>query len=116
MAVKGYLVIDSEDDSYRLRKEPDARLESLSGGERRIAKQLFADESILLDNENHALLGKTVKRLKESLRLEYEKAYFRRNTSFFGRRRRPEHPARFPDRIRRRRYFPVSPRVHHDAR
>jgi uncharacterized membrane protein YgcG len=83
MAVKGYLVIESEDDSYRLRREPGATAESLSRGERSIAKRLFAAESILLDNKNHATLGKSVKVLRKSLRTEYEQAYFRRNTLFF---------------------------------
>jgi uncharacterized membrane protein YgcG len=83
MAVKGYLVIESEDDSYRLRREPGATAESLSRGERSIAKRLFAAESILLDNKNHETLGKSVKVLRKSLRTEYEQAYFRRNTLFF---------------------------------
>jgi uncharacterized membrane protein YgcG len=85
MAVKGYHVIESEAKKYRLRREPGATLETLSGGERRIAKKLFggAGESILLDNKNHVVLGKAVKRLRESLKLEYEKVYFLHNTKFF---------------------------------
>ena len=83
MAVKGYLVIESEDDAYRLRREPGATTDDLSRGERSIAKRIFAGESILLDNKNHATLGKSVKVLRKSLRTEYEQAYFRRNTLFF---------------------------------
>ncbi|MBT8442717.1 MAG: DUF2207 domain-containing protein [Gammaproteobacteria bacterium] len=85
MAVKGYQVIASEGAKYRLRREPGAVLDILSGGERRIAKTMFggAGESILLDNINHVVLGKAVKKLRESLKLEYEKVYFLRNTKFF---------------------------------
>lgn len=83
MAVKGYLVIESEDDTYRLRKETDADPTALSRGERKVAGKIFSDPSILLDNENHEVLGKSVRQLKKSLRLEHEQAYFQRNTAFF---------------------------------
>jgi len=48
MAVKGYLSIEEEDSSYRLRRQAEADLSVLSNGERRIAKQLLlADDSDL---------------------------------------------------------------------
>ena len=83
MAVKEYLVIESEGKSYRLRKQPAGDLKSLSHGERKIVAKIFAGESILLDNKNHRVLGKSVKQLRRALRLEHEQAYFQRNTLFF---------------------------------
>ena len=83
MAVKGYLVIESEDDSYRLVKQPDGDPKALSRGERQVAHALLRDSSILLDNENHKVLGRSVKRLRRNLRLEFEKACFERNTMLF---------------------------------
>jgi len=83
MAVKGYLVIESENDSYALERQPDADRNTLSHGERKIADKIFTVGKIELDNENHKLLGDSVGLLKKSLRLEYEKEYFKRNTAFF---------------------------------
>jgi uncharacterized membrane protein YgcG len=83
MAVKGFLVIESEGDTYRLSMQPSADPAALSRGERNIAGKIFTDASILLDNANHAVLGKSVKALRNSLRLEYERAHFQRNTAFF---------------------------------
>lgn len=84
MAVKAHLSIEEEGDSYRLKKEPGASLDGLANGERRIAKKLLlAQDSILLDNEHHVLLAKSVRSLRESLESEYEKIYFKKNTFFF---------------------------------
>jgi len=84
MAVEGYLSIEEEDDSYRLRRQADANLSDLANGERRVAKRLLlTDDSILLDNKHHKKLTKSVRSLRESLVVEYEKAHFRRNTVFF---------------------------------
>jgi len=84
MAVKGFLSIEEEDRSYRLRRQAHASLADLSRGERRVARQLLlTDDSILLDNENHKQLSKSVRSLRESLVVEYEKAHFQRNTVFF---------------------------------
>jgi len=84
MAVKGYLSIEEQGNSYRLRRQTDASLADLSNGERRVAKRLLLTaDSILLDNKNHKQLSKSVRSLRESLVVEYEKAHFQRNTVFF---------------------------------
>jgi len=84
MAVKGYLSIEEKGASYCLRRQADANLANLSNGERRVAKQLLLTaDSILLDNKNHKQLSKSVRSLRESLVVEYEKAHFLRNTVFF---------------------------------
>ncbi len=83
MAVRGYLSISEQNGTWRLERRTDADLTGLSNGERRIAKRLFAaGDSIVLDNENHAQLRKSVRSLRESLAVEYERAYFQRNTAF----------------------------------
>jgi hypothetical protein len=84
MAVKGYLVIEEEEGSYRLLKEPDTPITVLANGERRIAKKLLRTrDSILLDKKHHELLATSVSKLRHSLENEYEKACFARNTVFF---------------------------------
>jgi uncharacterized membrane protein YgcG len=84
MAVKGYLSIEEQGKSYRLGRQADANLADLSNGERRVAKQLLLTaDSILLDNKNHQQLSKSVRSLRESLVIEYEKVHFLRNTVFF---------------------------------
>jgi len=84
MAVQGYLSIEEEDGSYRLRRQDKPNFRDLANGERRVAKQLLLTaDSILLDNKNHKKLSKSVRKLRESLVVEYEKAHFRRNTVFF---------------------------------
>jgi hypothetical protein len=84
MAVKGYLTIEEADGDYSLVKAEDADFESLANGERRAAKRIFsAGNSIELDNKNHEVLGKSVSNLRESLKVEYERAYFKHNTGLF---------------------------------
>ncbi|MEN8198270.1 MAG: DUF2207 domain-containing protein, partial [Pseudomonadota bacterium] len=85
MAVKGYLTIEEEDGTFRLRKQDGADFDSLANGEKRVSKKLFrGGDSILLENENHQLLGVSVRRLKESLKAEYQRAYFKRNRGLFA--------------------------------
>ena len=84
MAVKGYLTIEEADGDYSLVKAEDADFEILANGERRAAKRIFsAGNSIELDNKNHEALGKSVNNLRESLKVEYERAYFKHNTGLF---------------------------------
>ena len=85
MGVKGYLSIEEEDDSYRLHKETNAKLQGLSTGEQKIARTLLEKRtSILLDPDNRELLKKSVKKFRNGLESEYEKATFVRNTPLFA--------------------------------
>jgi len=84
MGVKGYLSLEEEDDSYRLHKETNAKLQNLSNGERHIAKALLNQRtSFLLDQMNRKLLAKCVKKFRGTLESEYEKAAFVRNAPLF---------------------------------
>ncbi len=84
MAVKGYLTIEEDDGAYSLVKAEDADFDVLANGEKRAAKRIFgAGNTIELDNKNHEILGKSVNSLRESLKVEYERAYFKHNTGLF---------------------------------
>jgi uncharacterized membrane protein YgcG len=84
MAVKGYLTIEDEEGGFSLVKTEAADFDVLANGEKRAAKRIFvAGNTIELDNKNHKVLGKSVSSLRESLKIEYEKAYFKHNTGLF---------------------------------
>ncbi|MFC1813566.1 DUF2207 domain-containing protein [Thermodesulfobacteriota bacterium] len=80
MAVKGFLVIEEDDDEFTLSKTgTDESL--LSRGEKKIAKNLFlASDRIVLETANHSRIGKAVKAFKNNLTLDFEKRYFNRNS------------------------------------
>jgi uncharacterized membrane protein YgcG len=85
MAVKGYLSITEEKKGeYRLAAtgEGEARL---SPGEARVAHKLFpaGQETITLAKSEHQRVSGAVNALRTSLRGEYEKGYFLRNTAYF---------------------------------
>jgi len=85
MGVKGYLSLEEEDDSYRLHKEANAKLKDLSTGEQKIARALLENRtSILLDPDNRELLAASVKKFRNGLESEFEKATFVRNTPLFA--------------------------------
>jgi uncharacterized membrane protein YgcG len=84
MAVKKYLTIKEEGDTYRLART-DTPYEKLSPGERRIGTKLFHQNvTVLLENDNHKTVNAAIHALDDSLENEYEAAYFKRNrTEFF---------------------------------
>ncbi|NNL78374.1 MAG: DUF2207 domain-containing protein, partial [Desulfobacterales bacterium] len=82
MAVKGYLIIDEDAGDYTLSKT-DAGESVLSAGEKRISKKLFmGSNSITLDKGNHGKIKKAITALKNSLKLEFEKNHFQRNSKW----------------------------------
>jgi len=85
MAVKKFLTIEETGDKgFRLTKTENADLSALANGERRIAKHLLhTANSFLLDQDNHATLRASIKKLRLSLEAEYEHAAFARNTHLF---------------------------------
>ncbi len=79
MAVKGYLTICEDDGEYALEKTKKAA--SLSKGEKAVAEKLFhLSDSIVLKKRNHEAIGNALDALKDSLRSEFMKAYFAKNT------------------------------------
>lgn len=82
MAVKGYLNIEENGDKYTLSKTK-ANGHLLSIGERMIAKNLFkGTDRITLETANHAKIGKAVDAFKKSLKIDFEKRYFQRNSKW----------------------------------
>ena len=82
MAVKGFLNIQENEDEYTLSKTGTSG-SLLSMGERRIAKNLFQGaDRITLETANHGKIGKAMDAFKKSLKLDFEKLYFQRNSKW----------------------------------
>jgi len=93
LAVKGYLRINStikpsgwfsfgsKENEHSLSKtDPGADAPELAAGEAELYEALFAEGSkVVLEQENHELLGKAKKAHHDSLRTDYNKKYFRKN-------------------------------------
>ncbi|HEX2139192.1 MAG TPA: DUF2207 domain-containing protein [Woeseiaceae bacterium] len=78
LAVKGYLRIEQRSDEYSLRRlEAKAERPPLAGGEKELLDALFSGgDTIVLENENHEVLGKARSRHRSSLKREYANRYF----------------------------------------
>jgi len=82
MAVKGFLDIQGNGDKYTLSKTGNSG-HLLSMGERMIAKNLFQEtDRIKLETANHRKIGKAVESFKRSLKFDFEKTYFQRNSKW----------------------------------
>jgi len=82
MAVKGFLRIKRDGDNYILFKT-GTNGSLLSMGERMIAKNLFQGmDRITLETANHTKIGKAVVAFKKSLKIDFEKRYFQRNSKW----------------------------------
>ncbi len=82
MAVKGYLRIAEEKGEFTLsRKSGDDSI--LSSGEKKIARKLFGSRySIVLKQKNHRTIGAAISELKKSLKRDFEKLHFLRNSNY----------------------------------
>ena len=93
LAVKGYLSINAtegtdgffgigaKDPEHSLtRTDPGPSPPALAAGERELLDALFAEGStVVLENDNHELLGKAKAAHKQSLKSDYKRHYFRTN-------------------------------------
>jgi hypothetical protein len=81
LAVKGYLRIDNDDDVHSLiRLDPPENSSSLAAGEKELLDGVFEDSDIvILEDENHALLGGARSMHEKSLKRDYKHRYFRTN-------------------------------------
>jgi hypothetical protein len=84
LAAKGYLTIEQEKHTYRLRRKPGyGPLESkLSADEKVLARKLFENGDKLDLTEHNSLLQDTQKALKASLQATMEKTYFFTNQRY----------------------------------
>jgi len=82
MAVKGFLNIQENDDEFTLSKNGTGE-SLLSKGEKRIEKNLFQGaDRIKLETANHGKIGKAMDSFKKSLKIDFEKLYFQRNSKW----------------------------------
>jgi len=93
LAVKGYLSIDvtegsngflgigKEADTHSLRKtDAGTNSPSLAPGEKELYEGLFKEgDEVVLENENHELLGEAKSAHRESLKKDYRQHYFQTN-------------------------------------
>jgi uncharacterized membrane protein YgcG len=81
LAVKGYLRIDRDNDEHSLRRldaKPDQP--ALAAGEKQLLDALFRDgNTVVLENDNHELLGTARSKHRSSLKRDYANRYFRTN-------------------------------------
>lgn len=84
MAVKGLIEIDESNDEFTINKKSDATNVELAAGEKTILKKLFgtSSSSIKLENSNHSKISSAIKAHKNSLKRDYEKKYFTRNSGW----------------------------------
>jgi uncharacterized membrane protein YgcG len=85
MAVKGYLTISQNGDTYTLtRTGKDADDCGLAHGEAAIAAKLFdGTSSIAMKQDNHSEISASITALQNSLKNEYESNYFVTNLHWF---------------------------------
>lgn len=82
LAVKGYLTIVEANDGYHVEKT--GQKVSMLAGESALAKRLFAEsDRVSIAQENHKLLSTALESHELSLRRDYEKKYFVRNSGYF---------------------------------
>ena len=82
LAVKGYLRINKPTGDYVLRKvTPAGEGLPLATGERELYEGLFKKgDRVVLENDNHALLGSAKTAHRESLAADYKNRYFQTNS------------------------------------
>jgi hypothetical protein len=81
LAVKGYLNIEEIDDIHSLKRtDPGDNPPALAAGERELLGALFEDDDIvILDDENHVVLGGARAEHERVLSRDYKSRYFRTN-------------------------------------
>ena len=86
LAVKGYLVIDEDDDEFTLRRSAGDTDIQLTRGEQLTLNELLpgAGSSIVMDNKNHKDFQSARKALKKALKKEYLGRLFHLNSVYMA--------------------------------
>jgi len=81
LAVKGALEIDKTGSNFRIRRH-EADPDKLAPGEKQMLSGLFPGGGgvIEIEQSNHSILSRAISRHKKSLRLDYEKIFFKTNS------------------------------------
>ncbi len=83
MAVKKFLVIENNEETFTLRPSDQADEQALSRGEKKIVGKLFAGSSKLkLKQTNHTTINAAITELKKSLQSDFEELHFKRNSIY----------------------------------
>ncbi len=83
LAVKGAIFLDEKDDVYTVRKNDEAPRVAKSAGENVLLNKLLGHRnSLKLEQENHSRISKAIDAHKASLKRDYEKIYFVRNSGW----------------------------------
>ncbi len=82
LAVKGALEIVDDDGDFELLRSEASPREPLAAGESQVLEGLFADDrgSLSVVQSNHDILRRAIGKHKKSLKLDYEKRYFKTNS------------------------------------
>jgi uncharacterized membrane protein len=86
LCVKGYTVLEEDDNIYTLLKNSNASNKLLSVDERKLAGKLKfkgSSASLELKQKNHKTIRSSIKALKKSLHNQYEKQFFFTNKKYF---------------------------------
>ena len=80
LAVKGVIDIVEKSKKYELTQNYSVSAK-LSAGEEVLTKRLFSKgDTIKLENSNHHIIQKSIEQHKKSLKLDYQKLYFKLNS------------------------------------
>ncbi|MDW7772396.1 MAG: DUF2207 domain-containing protein [Desulfobulbaceae bacterium] len=83
MAVKKYLTIRADEETFTLTKTRTADAQALSPGERKAARKLFAgSDELKLTRSSHQKIRESLLTLQKSLRTDFEKLHFKRNRQY----------------------------------
>ena len=85
MAVKGFLTIEEDDKGKFTLTKISSDDSKLSPGEKKIVKKLFGSRNqIELKQKNHSTIRNAITALKKSLKRDFEKIHFLRNSGYLA--------------------------------
>lgn len=83
LAVKGFVTIDNRSGKYTVASTNKRSDNSLAPGEAVLLSSLFSKQStVLLEDENHAVIGKAMRDHESTLKRYHQQRYFVRNSIF----------------------------------
>lgn len=85
LAVKGAIHLEEDDDGFTVRRNKQAPALEYSPGEKVLLKKLLGtDQSLELKQSNHSRISTAIESHKKSLKRDYEKIYFIKNSGWFS--------------------------------
>ena len=85
LAVKGSVTLEEDDDSFKVHRNHDApKVEHAAGEKVLLDKLLGHRNSVTLEKVNHSLIASAIDAHKQSLKRDYEKTYFIKNSGWLS--------------------------------